>query len=519
MLVTPSIYQDALLLLLGDNSDRSKSLVKEFLEIVDKQNAKKEIYSPEDELVAVYRSLIKTVVAENITLDNQSAAKTLLLKVKTNETLKSHPVIRDILTDILSAEEPISATQIDEYLKKIRNSILLAELDSSNRILFAKTKNISETLDSSQQEAEITHIKQMVEQMFKNIDQRQNAAEGKKSESYVSLSDRDSIQRSLTIYHERKIMGVVKTGLQGLNKALGERGGFGLGESWVFAACTHHYKSGMLVSIMLWTAIYNKFPVAPNKKALIYFVSLENEVNENLMDVFKVLYCRIEKKNVDFSQISIEFITDWLFTYFSKFDVELIIDRYSPHEFSFRKFTQRYNHFEDSGYQMILFDLDYMSEAKGVDPGDTMSGQGQIQLIKENYLKFTNHAKSCGYLLTTGHQLNREAEKLAAGTRYAVKKFNPGFMADSSDVNRIVDGLFFLHLEKNVDGFKFLTAQCRKNRGNKNTQENDKFFAYPFTEFGIEDDLNDVPQYVTDIDAWNHSGQVTDDMIVDAAMF
>lgn len=519
MFVTPSTYLDALFLLLGDNSDRSRALVKEFIEVIEKNANRKDVFTPDDELIEVYKSLIKTIIAEEVTLENKTASKILLLKVKSIEILKSHPVVRDLLTDVISAEEPISARQIDEYLKRIRNTLLHADVDDFNRKIFARSRKISEIMDVEEQEAELLKIKQMFDDSVKSIEKRQSSSDVKASETYVSLSDKDSILRALNTYVDRNVSGVIRTGLQGLNKALGVRGGFGLGEAVVFAASSHNYKSGMLVSMMLWSVIYNKIVVEPGKKALIYFVSLENEVNQNLMDVFKTLYGRIEKRHVDLNTISTEEIMDWLMKYFARFDVELFIDRYNPHEFSFNKFTHRYNGFADMGYQMIHFVLDYMSEARGIDPGDTFSSQGQIQLIKENYLKFANHAKSQGYLLSTGHQLTKRAEEIAGQTRYAVKKFNPSLMADSSDVHRIIDVLFFLQLENNIDNHKFLTVQNRKNRGNKDTPEKDKFFAYPFTEFGIEDDLEDIPRFVTDIDAWGDIGGVKDDSIVDAAMF
>lgn len=519
MLVSASTYLDALFLLLGDNSDRSRDLVKQFIAKTEKDGNRKDITTPDDELIDVYKNLIKSVISEQITQENRTASKMLLLKVKSIETLKSYPVERDILTDVLSADEPITDKQIDEYLKRLRNSLLLAEVDEFNRKIFAKTRKVSEIIDVDEQEAELNRIKSMFDESVKVIESRQATSDTKASETYVSLSDAESIKRALDTFVERSVKGIIRTGLHGLNRALGTRGGFGLGESWVFAASSHNYKSGMLVSIMIWAIVYNKFVAEPGKKALIYFVSLENEVNQNLMDVFKTLYCRIEKKHVDLSTLSTDEITDWLQRYFAQFDVELFIDRYAPHEFSFNKFHKRYNAFADLGYQMFVFDLDYMSEARGIDPGDTFSTQGQIQLIKENYLKFANHAKACGYLMTTGHQLIKKAEEMAQQYRYAVKKFNPSLMADSSDVHRIVDGLFFMQLENNIDGHKFLTLQNRKNRGCKDTKESDKFCAYPFTEFGIEDDVDGVPQYVVDIDAWGNTGGATDASIIEAAMF
>ena len=517
MYVSPSTYLETLFLLLGDSSNRSRSLVKDFLTMIDKHQGKRDFPTGQDDLIDAYRTLIQTVLTEKISQENQAASKLLLLKIKGNEVFKTYPVERDLLTDVLTAAEPITAEQIDQYLKRLRNTLLLAEIDETSRKIFAKSKNVSDIQDVHQQENEILKIKNMLEDSKKALEQMESVSDNKASETYVSLSDPESIKRALNIFMDRNVKGLIKTGLHGLNRALGTRGGFALGETAVFAASSHNYKSGMLVSCMIWTILYNVFVIEPGKRALIYFVSLENEVNQNLMDVFKILYCRTERRKADLATLSVDFITDWLVTFFKKYDVDFFIDRYSPHEFSYNKYIKRYNSFMEMGYQMVLFDLDYMSEARGIDPGDTFSLQGQIQLIKENYLKFMNHAKSQGYLLTTAHQLTKRAEELAAGARYAVKKFNPSLMADSSDVHRIIDVLIFLQLETNIDNIKFLTLKLHKNRGCKDTPEAHKFCAYPFTEFGIEDDVEGEPCYVTDIDVINTG--VTDAQLDEAAIF
>lgn len=521
MFVSASTYLDAIFLLLGDNSDRSKALVKKFLDLSERDKNKKETYAQDDEIIECYRGLIKSIVSENITQDNKTASQMMLLKVKSNETLKAYPAVRDLLTDILSQQEMITAQQVDRYLKSIKNAILLAEIDDTARKVFAKTKRVSEISDADEQESELVRIGEFLNTSLRNIEAQRNYSDTKASETYVSLSDTESIMRAIDTFIDRNIRGIITTGLQGLNKALGSRRGIGLGETTVFAAPSHNYKTGMLVSFLIWATTYNSFKdiLEPGKKAMIYFISLENEVSQNLMDVFAALYGRVEKKKVDITTMSKEFITQWLIDYFAKFDVEVFIDRYTPHEFSFGLFTKRYNAFTNLGYQIVVVDLDYMSEARGIDPGDTVSAVGRRQMISENYLKFPNHAKQCGYALVTGHQLNRSADEEAQKKRYAVKTFNPSMMAESSDVMRAIDILFFLKLENNVDNHKFLTAINRKNRYCKDTQEKDKFFAYPFTEFGIMDDIDDLPQYVTDIDAWGAPQGVSDGNILEAALF
>jgi hypothetical protein len=519
MFVSASTYLEALLLLLGDNSTRSRTLVKEFMELSGKENSRKEVVTGDDTLIDIYKVLIKSAIAENITQENESAARIMLLKIRSNTVFKEYPVERDILTDILTAKEAISAEQINQYLKRLRNIVLIAEMEGTTRKMFAKSRSITEIHDVEEQESEIARMKAMLDESVKSFEHRQSTSEEKASETYVSMSDPESIRRALETYKDRNIRGVIVTGLQGLNKSLGKRGGMGLGEMAVFAACSHHYKSGMLVSIMLWSIVYNKLIASPGKRALVYFVSLENEVHQNLMQVFKALYGRIEKRDADIESLSTEDILNWLTNYFHQFNIELFIDRFTPQEFSYMRYVKRFNYFAEQGLEVIVFDLDYLSIARGVDPEDTLSPQGLIQMIRENYNKFANHAKSNGYLCTTGHQLTKRAEEVAQASHYAVKKFNPSMMADSSDVFREVDILFFMHLENNMDGHKFLTMVNRKNRGNQDTPEKDKFFAHPFTTFGIEDDLNGPAKFVTDIDQWGIEQGARDGNIVDAAMF
>jgi hypothetical protein len=518
------MYLNALFLLLGDNSDRTKDLVREFMDVAEKTAGRKEIIGDDDALIDVYRGLIRSVINENINQENTSATKMLLLKLSTNETIRAHPVQKDLLTDVLTASDPITPEQVDEFLKSIRNAVLAAEMDSHARKIFAKSRSIADIQDPEIQEAEMAALKQLIDGSLKAIETRESSSNTKASETYVSMSDPESIKRALDKYMERSVNGVLKSGLQGLNRSLGERGGVGLGESIVFTAPSHMYKSGMLVSWMLWATEYNleaiKATLKPGKRGLVYFVSLENEVHQNVMFVFKAVYSRAEKKHIDVTNLSVEWAQQWLIDYFGKFDIDLIIDRYNPHDFSYEKYIKRYNAFMDDDKQLIMFILDYLSEAKGIDPGDTMSAAGHQQLITENYIKFCNHGKQQGYAFATGHQCNRKADEIAAQHgSYAVKKFNPSVVAESSNVFRPVDIFFFLLIVTNFDGHKFLTGVNRKNRGNQDTNESHKFWAYPFTPFGIEDDLYGAPGYVTDVDAYDGNGHARDEEIVENALF
>ena len=54
-------------------------------------------------------------------------------------------------------------------------------------------------------------------------------------------------------------------------------------------------------------------------------------------------------------------------------------------------------------------------------------------------------------------------------------------------------------MESNHLGQKYLTMQRGKHRYVDDTPENHKYCAYPFSPYGIGDDLGSTPMYVTDI--------------------
>jgi hypothetical protein len=73
-------------------------------------------------------------------------------------------------------------------------------------------------------------------------------------------------------------------------------------------------------------------------------------------------------------------------------------------------------------------------------------------------------------------------------------------LADSTDPQREVDVVFYVHKEKDAHGRSWLTAKLDKHRYHDSTPENVKYFAYMFDgPIGILDDLNDVDRSTTNI--------------------
>jgi hypothetical protein len=509
MLVDDSLYLEVLLLVLCDHSTKTRDLVSSFLEVEEEAFRKREFGGDLDPLIVTYRSFIRTVMTEDITINGDVAVKTLQLKIQSNEVLKDNPESRDLLIDIVSGSSTITERQLDGYLSNLRNVMIMRDAEDRIRKLFGKVRQISEIKDPNLKNLEIEQLVAASNTLAETLSKKVNEAEEKNSEHFISLSDTDSILKALTRYEERNVLGGVNCGLQGLNRALGDRGAMGLGEIWAFAARSHHFKSGILTLIALWAVIYNTYVVPPGKKALVWFISLEDEPSKILVKILRLVVARKEGRVCTPEDLKPENAVEYLKEYFAQFNVELMIDKFAPTDFSYGVYVRKFNSFVEAGYHPVVVPLDYMSAATG-DPSGEMGIRGRDSssdriVVEQNYIRFRHHAMDNGYLLPTGHQLSRKADDMAGepGRHHVVKRFHPGLMANTSDVMRQVDGLIFTNIESNLDGHKFLTFLLYKNRGNEDTVESHKFFAYPFCKMGIMDDLEGPAQFVTDINAWS----------------
>ena len=518
MLLVADTFLDCLLVLLADNSEATRTVVKRILEIRDYDAKKHDFKSDDDPLKDFYCRLVKEALATKANQDDPESMKLLLLKVKSDPIKNDNPSVISILTDILTNAEPIKEQDFFRYMNRLRNVIALSTIEISLKKAYGRFNNIAPEAGDDSIAGGMREIIETFNNTIKDVENSFKDAAAQKNENYICLSDKESIRRAVNTFHERSVSGILRTGLIGLNIVLGKRGGLALGEYAVFAARSHNYKTGMLVSLMLWCVIYNTHITPPDgRKWLVYFVSLENETYQNLIDVFRMLYARTVRSDPD--KLSSEEIIEWIYTYFNKYNIELVIDKYEPHEYSFKKHVAKVAHFEELGYTLLAHILDYMSEARGIDAGDTFSAVGKMYLIGENYVKFRAFGSSKGYMSATGHQLIKAADQTAASTRLAVKKFNASMFSWSPDVFRTVDVVVYLNIELNIDQVSFLTMQLRKNRNCKDTPENDKFCAYPFTVYGIVDDLNGPPGYVRDIDEYGGDKAVAEDEINQASLF
>lgn len=501
MLITTSILLDCLFLLLGEHSEEAKRLVTSILDY-RKSLHQKNYLSSDSEAIDFYCRLLPDVMENSITIHDKDTLKLLLLKLKSDSISVTNPEIAEILSDLFSGDMEITPQMLTMASKMVRNISCLVTMEANIKKIYGSRQRVGETGEGAlTPEEAVAEIEGQLEEALTDLKRAKNQDSGRPISS-VRMTDPESVGKAVDLYYERSVTGLIQTGLQGLNNALGKRKGIGLGESVMAAARSHNWKSGLLLSFSRWIPVYNPHLVPiPDKKFLVYMVSVENDVSQNIMDVFKMLYCLNTGEDPD--GVEQDDIKKWIVSFYSRYRIDVIIESYRPEEFSPELYDRKCEEFKAQGYQLLAFILDYIQEVAG--------GKGRVGSNAENdwgyqshlYTHFSGHAKVYGYVFLTGHQLTKKADEVASLHRgSAVKHFNWSMLSSIPDAHRKVDIIIFLNIESNIDDDVFITFLVSKNRNCKDTPLKDRFGAYPFSKAGIEDDLGKTCRCVKDIDTY-----------------
>lgn len=258
------------------------------------------------------------------------------------------------------------------------------------------------------------------------------------------------------------------------------------------------HNTGILLKYARWSVTLNK--VAENiKNPTCLFYSLENEIPQNLMQLFEELYIN-KYKQLPPKDMAYDQIIEFCYSEFSKYGWKLIMERRLGAEFGFAELVTSFEEYARNGYTPLMCIIDYINMMKkgGVLRDD---GGGNHLLLRDLYTNVCNYLKSKNCTLVTAHQLNRKAAESARQNPLgAVKKFGIDMLADGMDPQREIDIAFYQHKELDTTGRAFLTWKLDKHRYCNDTPDKDKYFAYMFKgPLGILDDIDGEDQSTTNI--------------------
>lgn len=489
---TADIFIDALMLLVHDQSTISKELVKQLCEVVRSELST--AVSNEDAQVKFYLELLQTMLKMDGTeICNPVERQALLLKFKTHTFLVKHKDARASLEAVLSSTSAMSEARICDLMRTVRNKIIWYHSIQNTKKIYGKLNDFSITTDSDKKDRTLAEVNELASSISDIYQKTSSTAD--KAKEKIDFSDKITLRESIANYRMMNEYNIYRTGLQGLNRMFGHRGGIALGESIVFNAMSHHYKSMMLLSVARWTIQYNIPKIEENTGIpTVLFVSLENEVSKNMMLLFREAY--ICATHTDPGDKSDDEIIDFVYDFFNQNNWKLIVERRLGDEFGYDELRNLHQSYTEAGHRIMVCVIDYMNMMK--KPGnDTL---GNHLKLRELYTKVVNFLKNQGCTLVTAHQLNRDAAKLAQTAINVVDKFGIGYLADGMDPQREVDVVIYLHIEKSkMGGVPYLTMRIDKHRYVHDTPEEWKRTAYRFTPMGIVDDVDSEDRSIRDI--------------------
>ena len=323
-----------------------------------------------------------------------------------------------------------------------------------------------------------------VAEYARNLLTLQDAAAGN-SETIdsVDMTDPISLKKAMHVYKNKRTSSIFKTGLKQLNKMLGKNGGFMRGEFAAFAASSHNFKSGMLMKCARWCVTKSNIKVPQGTTPCVLFISLENEIPENTMDMLKEAYIDIYRQGVPEDMPEEEFI-EKITEYYSQKNIKFLMYRFDEN-FGFSDFVKLQTQLKNRGYTVVASIIDYLTLMRL--EGDEKENQAKRLQKLGNH--FANFAKRNDQLIITGLQLNSAADELnASGKTNIVRMYKSYHLSDCKGLLRELDILIYMYIEENQDGVPFLCLSWGKHRSCVRPPKNEQYAAYRFCALGILED-------------------------------
>ena len=485
MVIDAGVFYELLVLLVNLNSEKAKILADSLFELYNDNLAN--LSSSDVNYCNLYISLCKDVISQQLNIsDNRADILNLINRYLNNQLFKKDKFIQGALREMINSKT--TPQRLADISKKLNNLVMWYKSKTYITKIYGQLQECKLAYAIDDQSEKIDSMKTLVDE-FKNKILEIDSVVGKNGPvEVIDFSKRDTIHEAYGLFQSRQVTHVLKTGLQGLNKMCGPRGGFALGESIIFCSLTHNFKSGMLLNMARWIADYSTPPKCGHKKPMILMITLENIGYMNMMTMFTQMYVTINGVPPA-PEMTQDQLVDAIYEYFNRGEYTLVIERYLPGVFGYEEFVKLLEKYENSGFTVVATLIDYVAKMKLIN-GVGSSKVGDHLALQELYSKVCNYCKAVGTTMFSGAQLNRGASDIVgSGIRHPVKNFSERHLAGSIGIGHEVDMIVYQNIEHDEQGNSWLTMQWGKHRYVENTPDVDRFVAYKFNEFGIADDV------------------------------
>ncbi len=479
---------EALCLGIYSDAPETRLLLKGVSDVYDSHSADKSEF--QTDMAKMYAGLIRDLGNAEIDLSNKAEIAAVMLKFKQNPAIVKDPSILEELENIFKNRDLITARRITNMQKSVRNWTLRLNDAMVLRKMYASSRECSKTTDKIKQDLHFNEVLAHARQIVASRDDNPLSDD---TIEFIDMSCKKSVKKGLDSYNYKRHDKVWRSGLQGVNRMFGPNGGAAPGEFIGYAALSHHYKSGILQSWFRWLTTLNTPGRMNGKIPVVLFISLENEVFENQMTMFREAYTNLynEEPPADMSNSD---IIDYVSREYSAKGFRPLMYRKDGGTFGYPEYVSLIEQLHTEGYKVVVSIIDYITLMK-MDPAAGNDAK-QLQTICNRVGNYGNHH---GITTITGLQLDTQARILSdSGMTDCVKRFGPSHLADCKGVTREFDFFAFMHIQDNL-GIPYLTMNWAKHRYNAGTKKEHKYAAWRFGAMGIMDDVNGADTTISNI--------------------
>jgi len=303
--------------------------------------------------------------------------------------------------------------------------------------------------------------------------------------------------------------GAFRLGWKGVNRLLGPLGALRRGEFITTAALQHQGKSYFAMFVFLHVCIFNKpFMRDSTKKPLVLFVTLENEISDNLMH----MYCYLKenetgepviRRDVD-KRDAAAYVCSRLEE--NGFKAKMV--RFDPTEFTVSGFVNYLDGLQAQGFELQFLCVDYLNMLPKTGLDAKVAGD-DIRLL---FRRMRNYTAPRGITFLSPHQLGSDALQLQRENTedFVQVVANKGYYDGCRRLGQEPDLELFHHIIRRK-GKAYFAIQRGKHR-NTLTPEEDQYVIIPMSPVGTMPwDIDKEEDYCLRVIPGNNIGSDGDD--------
>ena len=335
---------------------------------------------------------------------------------------------------------------------------------------------------------EITDFKKYLQGLISQLEPYQLGAEDKKDPAIVAsmnFSTGDGIAEVFKeIRRDAKGESILKFPWQSINRMT--RGGMRRGQFATVAALQHHNKSGFCLSSCLGFCYYNNgndILTDKTKNPTIVYISMENEADKVLGDVYTTLKENLDSEKIDtevLSRLQPNVAAEYLINKIGD-HYNFVFERVNPSEWTYMDLFNYIIKLEASGCEIHVCCVDYLNQI----PKTGCNGNNDADKIQDLFNRVRNFFSKKNIAFITPHQLSPEALELhrQGKTDLALIVSDGNYYAGSKGIGREVDLELFLYLAKD-SGRSYQCIARGKHRLTGITNPEYLYYILPFEEIG-----------------------------------